>query len=101
MWSEGTNHETPLMTYLNLRLVYGRFASAFICLANLFNIKYNTRTMAPDKNSSSPTTFLKLIRDVFVNIHVAHLLLLLLIFMAVGIHKGCILAICWTVPCPI
>lgn len=30
-----------------------------------------------------------------------HLLPLLLSFMSAGVHKCCITAICWTVPCPI
>lgn len=49
-------------------------------------------TGALDRNSSSPTMFPKIIRDVFGLVHVhaviSQLLLLLLNFMVVGMHKG-------------
>lgn len=71
--------------------------SRVICVSNLLNIKYMTGTLAPNKNNSSFTMFLKITRDVFCRLHV-HLalphLVFLLSFMAVGIRKCCITAIC-------
>lgn len=62
----------------------------------------NIFTLVPDKNSSSPSMFLKIVRNVFLCVHVHSALphLLLLCLMVVSIHKCYITVICWTVPCP-
>lgn len=90
-WAD--NHKT-LVKYLNPWLVYGCHNCPY---SYLLNIKYITRTLAPD--SSSPATLPKI---VFYRAQVLPALphLLQSSSMAVGIHKCCTKAIHWTIPCP-